>query len=600
MASYAIGTKVLHRGRSLRISAILGFDYVELADENTDERTCAPLSEVTSASTVAFENLASASDQQIGVALLRFPDLEPFIWSPCRAADVEELQAKLGLHRAQIYALIRSLRDIPHPTYLVPGKPGTKQGARCLAPQVEKIITSQVTAAHKSGLSLHAKTICGEIEADCDEAGVKAPCEKTVARRISAIYPDLLLRKALGKRRAYERTHALAGSIETTVPLAVVEVDHSPLDIFLVDSEDRTPISRAFMTLVVDTFSRAVLGFHLGLDPPGALPVALALTHAVMPKEEWLSERGLAGLEWPMFGVMRVLRVDRASEFKSPKFEAACARWGIDVQLRQKKEDGGFIERLIGTLQAWASQEPGASGNDPKKKRGEPDGTLKAEKTLAEAERWLARQIISRYHVARHSELGMSPNQAWRAWYLAEGSQRLPLAIEDREAFFTSFLPSCTRVISHDGISLFDESYFCNEIRPYVFPGVRRVVHYDPRRLGKLYVDVGLNRPVTVPYADPTKPCIPKFELDHQRRSMRARYPDQFDLAARTSLVRENRRDRRASKSATNAARRKERLRQSALLEAKREDKEAPTGRANNVSDVDYSRPPTVYDVGPV
>ena len=597
---FAVGVEVFYDGEPYRIEAIKGLDSLDLVNQRTGKHVLASPRDVESSEAAVYEDARRISDAEAALALTRFPKLEPFIERECTAADIINLGRELGLHRAQLYDLIRKVRGTSSPAAVIRGKRGTRPGTKRLDPRVEKIIATQTKSAQRSGRTMNINSIMGEIETDCVDAGLKPPVVKTVRRRIEEICRELPLRKKFGVRRARERTRALPGTIATSAPLAMVEVDHSPLDIFLVDSADRKPIGRANLTLVSDTFSRAVLGFHLGLDAPGALPVALALTHAVMPKQEWLAERGLGDLEWPMCGVPRHLRVDRASEFRSPKFESSCGRWGIKVNPRKKKEDGGIGERIIGTIQNWASQEPGASGNDPKKLRGEQDRQEKAEMTLAEAECWLARQLMMKYHCKRHSNLGMSPNQAWRAWHLAEGGETLPVLVADKNNFLVSFLPSETRVINPDGIRLFREKYFCNELRPYVKPSLKRKLHYDPRKLGLIYVDVGTTKPVEVRYADLTKPCLPKFEEDERARKQRARYPDEFNREKRVALVKENRKARRASKRATRAARRKERLAQSAKLQPQSEAITRQQGPTKSLPPIDYGDLPVVSEGGPV
>jgi putative transposase len=73
------------------------------------------------------------------------------------------------------------------------------------------------------------------------------------------------------------------------------QIDHTPVDVIVVDEQDRLPVGRPWLTLVIDVDSRVVAGFCLSLDDPSTLSVARALTHAVTPKDKWLQdEYGLA------------------------------------------------------------------------------------------------------------------------------------------------------------------------------------------------------------------------------------------------------------------------------------------------------------------
>jgi putative transposase len=74
-------------------------------------------------------------------------------------------------------------------------------------------------------------------------------------------------------------------------------MDHTPVDLILVDEAARRPIGRPWLTLAMDVDTRMVAGFLIFFDPPCATSVALALAHAVLPKTVWLAQHpaSLAG-----------------------------------------------------------------------------------------------------------------------------------------------------------------------------------------------------------------------------------------------------------------------------------------------------------------
>lgn len=589
----ALGSQVTYLAENYRVSAVLSLSTVELTHETSGDRLRVRID------LLDDEPHPEPTDWEARQALERFERLAPYISEPCGPADIQQLVAELGIGRARIFNELRRLRQAPHPASLIPGRRGRKRGSRHLEDSVEKIIASHIKSSGLSQNSFDLRFLHQEIEADCLDAGLRPPHLKTVRSRIADEKTELLLRKKLGTSRAKERVSARAGIIRTAAPLSVVEVDHSPLDLFLVSTKDRTCIGRAYLTVVVDTFSRCVLGFHLGLEAPSSLTVALALTHAVINKDEWLSERGLRSDAWPMYGLMREIRVDNAPEFTSPNFEAACLKWGIKLRHRNKKEDGAIVERLIGTVQRWAAHEPGASGSDPKKVRGQKDARQFAQMTLAEAECWLARQIVGKYHLKKHGTLRRSPRQAWVNWFASRDGSQLPVSVADRRSFFVSFLPCQTRVISHDGIKLFSERYFNDALRTEIQPGVKRKVHYDPRMMGKIYVELATGF-TEVGYADATKLRAPLFEILHERRAQAEAHPDEFTQQARVALTKANRRDRERSKTATKRARALERRHQA--YEATGQTHESPSlGKERpDIEKIDYRSSPTVLKGGPV
>jgi hypothetical protein len=59
----------------------------------------------------------------------------------------------------------------------------------------------------------------------------------------------------------------------------LVQIDHTWMDVVVVDREWRLPIGRPWLTLAIDVASRAVAGFSVSLEAPWALSVSLVLSH---------------------------------------------------------------------------------------------------------------------------------------------------------------------------------------------------------------------------------------------------------------------------------------------------------------------------------
>jgi putative transposase len=86
---------------------------------------------------------------------------------------------------------------------------------------------------------------------------------------------------------------------KTRRALGIVQADHTPVDLIVVDEVSRLPIGRPWVTIIFDVATRAVLGFHATLEAPSATSIAMALSMACLSKSKWL--RSLAiDLDWPM------------------------------------------------------------------------------------------------------------------------------------------------------------------------------------------------------------------------------------------------------------------------------------------------------------
>ena len=86
--------------------------------------------------------------------------------------------------------------------------------------------------------------------------------------------------------------------------LEQVQIDHTPVDVIVVDERYRLPIGRPYVTAGIDVASRCVAGLVVTLEAPSALSVGLCLAHMV---DGQAGVAGAAGGEvsWPMSGKPR-------------------------------------------------------------------------------------------------------------------------------------------------------------------------------------------------------------------------------------------------------------------------------------------------------
>jgi len=177
-----------------------------------------------------------------------------------------------------------------------------------------------------------------------------------------------------------------------------VQIDHTPVDLVLVDDVHRRPVGRPWITLAIDVYSRMVAGFYVSFDPPGAMSVGLCLAHAILPKETWLTKHDVT-TSWPVWGVMNAVHADNGKEFHSRMLKTACENYDIDLQWRPvaRPHYGGHIERLLGTFSQDIHALPGTTFSHPTA-RGTYDSDKTSALTLSEFERWLAIYIVEVYH----------------------------------------------------------------------------------------------------------------------------------------------------------------------------------------------------------
>lgn len=305
------------------------------------------------------------------------------------------------------------------------------------------------------------KALIEKIEEDCAIAGIKPAAPNTIRARIEEIEEKKRAKKRKGEAEARKfeankkpgRGNKLP---DADYPLAVGQMDHTLLDIMVVDDKHRKPIRRAWITVLIDCYSRVIQGFYVSLDPPSSLSAGLCITNAVLTKRRRLEQLGVTNqVEWPYYGVMDVVHMDNAKEFRGKLIEFGCKEYHIDAHFRPVKNPkyGAIIERFMGTLASKIKALPGATFSNPKE-RGEYDSEKTASMTLTELETWLY-LTIEKYHLEKHSTLGMPPALKWKEGILGtktKPGRGRPALIQDEEKLRIDLLPFEERVIHPEGV----------------------------------------------------------------------------------------------------------------------------------------------------
>ena len=247
-------------------------------------------------------------DEVWQVACAREAVIRPLAAAPhIGRAEIEAAATALGIRRAYVYRLLAAYRRRPQTSTLVPKHRGRPQNARVLDGKVEAVIESAISGFYLTRERPSFSDLMREIEARCHSETLDAPDYRTVRRRLSDFDACKVTAARHGRKRAREMFGAALPQQRPGDPLGFVEIDHTPVDVIVVDEQTRLPLGRPWLTLAVDVPTRMVAGFHLSFDDPSALAVALALTHAVLPKEAWLAERA----DFPAVAGQRSSRLDR-------------------------------------------------------------------------------------------------------------------------------------------------------------------------------------------------------------------------------------------------------------------------------------------------
>jgi putative transposase len=257
------------------------------------------------------------------------------------------------------------------------------------------------------------------------------------------------------------------------------QCDHTLVDVLLVD-KDGDVIGRPWLTTVIDTYSRCIMGIRLGFDAPSSDVVALALRHAILPKQ-YSNEYKLHG-DWGTYGKPEYFYTDGGKDFRSNHLKRIGVELGFTCILRDRPSEGGVVERPFGTFNTELfSTLPGYVGSNVQKRPE--DAQKDARLTLRDLEQLLVRYIVDNYNQRIDARMGDQTRfQRWEAALRATA----PDLMSDRELDIC-LMKQTNRSIYRDGYIRFENLMYRGEYLAG-YAGERVVLRYDPRDITTILV----------------------------------------------------------------------------------------------------------------
>lgn len=315
-----------------------------------------------------------------------------------------------------------------------------------------------------------------------------APSRTTIWRRIDALDEMGKLIAKRGKRVA-KRESTQYGKMEyPVIPLERVEIDHTPMDVIVVDGQDNLPLGRPTLTYCLDTTTRYPLGFYVGFDPPSYLTVMQCLHHAILAKGD-MRERYGTQHDWIACGIPAVLIIDNGKEFIGNDLPDACNSLGIElIQMPIRTPHfKAAVERMFRTINTGLLHKlPGTTFSNPQQ-RGEYKSEEEACIDLQDLDTVLHIFLLDVYAERFHRGLGGIPARRWESITHEGFFPRLPASAEELKILLGRVTH---RVIQPYGIEFMRLRYNSRSLAPLrtYLGGAKVKIKYDPTDLGHIHV----------------------------------------------------------------------------------------------------------------
>lgn len=324
-----------------------------------------------------------------------------------------------------------------------------------------------------------------------EEAQLPLPTYAVVKREISKLDAFDVCVARYGYQAARAKFRSAQKKMLSDSILDRAEIDHTRLDLMVIDERSNLPLGRPNITLCIDVKSRCILGVYIGFEPPSFLSVMLCLKHAFVPKnnlnEIYPSINGV----WESFGVPRIGTVDNGLEFHGDNHEHFAYQAGMTIEIVERKTGWHkpHIERFNGTLaRALVHGLPGTTFSNIFE-RGDYNSAKKAVLTLSVFKEMLFKWVVDVYHQTPHRGLGgRTPLEVWR-----EESEDivpwLPTELDEIDGFLGGVKE---KTLSHNGIVFDYIEYNSPDLKELLLKKGFKLkvrVRYNPADLGVVYVE---------------------------------------------------------------------------------------------------------------
>lgn len=478
-----------------------------------------------------LDDINILSDQKWELAQRRFEIIKPLLESTRNLELVKKISNESKISVATLYRWIKLYKDYGTISAIL-GKPKTGgKGDSRLDTEQEEIIKKYLKSTYLNNSRTSKNKTIRLIVAECHSKNITPPHENTIRNRIKSLSEEEVMKKRIGLKEAGYKFNPLRGSFPgADFPLSVVQIDHTRVDIILVDEYYRKPYKRPWITVAIDVYSRMVVGFYISFDTPGALGTGLCIAHSILPKEIWLEKIGVK-TSWSVWGFMQTIHVDNAKEFRGNMLKMACKNYNINLEFRPiaTPHFGGHIERLLGTFSQHIHDLPGTTFSSPELRKNY-DSEGKASLTLSEFEKWLTLYITKVYHVRNHSSINTSPINKWKEGIIGNNEQPgigiIPRVFNERKLRL-DFMPFEERTIQEYGVVIDYITYYHDVLRRYIHSKAdnakrKFIFRRDPRDISVIhFYDPELKEYFDISYRDTSLPAISIWEFNDVIRTLK-------------------------------------------------------------------------------
>ena len=284
------------------------------------------------------------------------------------------------------------------------------------------------------------------------EEKIKQIGRSTIYNWVANLRSDISDSSRLGADVARNKYRTVVGGLKVGQVLERIEIDHTPLDLIVIDKTTMLPLGRAWLTLAIDKYSRIVVGFYISFNPPSSYAVLQCLKQAILIKDDLLKRFPDIRNDWPVFGMPDLLALDNGMDLHSDALKKACLELGIQILFcpAATPEMKGSVERFFRTInQGLIHKLPGSTFSNVDERGDYPSEDMAAidMETLVHL---ICKWVVDVYNVTPHRGIDDTPLNKW----IASAKNRIiELPVYPSQLDVITGVPA-KRTVFHYGIEL--------------------------------------------------------------------------------------------------------------------------------------------------
>ena len=526
---------VKYKNLEYKITQLLNFNEVIGIDVVTKKAKLLPITELSSIEPSKDINAESISkdiseinDSEYNEAKKRYEAILPLLEKNLSRKDSVEYSKKIGIHFTTLYRWQERYKSTGTILGLISNKVGAKKGNTRLNNEIEILIKRIIDNYYLTIQKPSIQSVVDKVLAECKRMNIIAPHSNTIRNRIESITEYEKLKKQGNRGIARTKYEPAPNKFEADYPLQLIEIDHTPCDIILVDDEHRLPIGRPWITVAIDIYSRMIVGYYLSMNAPSVTSVGMCVSNTILPKDTLLAKFDVNS-NWNVWGFPETIHVDNGADFRAEAVKKAGLAHGINIEFRPvgRANFGGHIERVIGTLMHEIHNLPGTTFSNIKQ-RGEYDSDANASMTFFEFEKWLVTFITKIYHKRVHNSLSLTPEQQWEEGLFGdENSIGFIQKPSSNSTIILDFLPIYERTIQKNGVNIDGLNYYEHVLRTKINQtenGKKKqfIFKRDPRDIRYVwFYEESTKEYFKIPVANQNMPSMTAWEFDSIKTNLK-------------------------------------------------------------------------------